>query len=188
MLSRPTSLILWLASLYTLCVAQLANNTNRTGNLTCKPYGLCEQCPEEALHQPFCQPFGNRRLLHCRNTTSFSSISDSATTAKTDGETNTNAPDPNTRPHYAQRPPSHPDFPAPPFREGDGDIDKDTILAWESCGRVVSTERADFFEFVTVNLLFACVGIGIVVWRSRRMRLLHTRQLAARIGLVGRRR
>lgn len=61
-------------------------------------------------------------------------------------------------------------------------------MAWKSCGRVVSTERADFFEFVAVNLLFLGVGVGIVIWRLRRMRLLHARQLAARIGLVGRRR
>ena len=68
------------------------------------------------------------------------------------------------------------------------DVEQGSILAWEPCGRVFSTERADFFEFVAVNLLFACVGIGIVLWRSKRMKLLQARQLAARIGMAGQRR
>jgi len=77
----------------------------------------------------------------------------------------------------------------PPNPQGDSsDTEKGIILAWESCGRVVSTERADFFEFVAVNLLFACISIGIVFWRSKKMKLLHARQLAARIGIAGRRR
>ncbi|BEJ14935.1 hypothetical protein CspHIS471_0407020 [Cutaneotrichosporon sp. HIS471] len=32
----------------------------------CTPFGVCEPCPEDERHQPFCQPFGNRRLLHCK--------------------------------------------------------------------------------------------------------------------------
>ncbi|KAM5543722.1 hypothetical protein V8D89_002339 [Ganoderma adspersum] len=34
-------------------------------SLMCLPFGTCEPCPEDALHEPFCQPFGNRRLMHC---------------------------------------------------------------------------------------------------------------------------
>ncbi|RSH86816.1 uncharacterized protein EHS24_005090 [Apiotrichum porosum] len=34
-------------------------------NLECEPFGECEPCPEDDLKQPFCMPFGNRRLLHC---------------------------------------------------------------------------------------------------------------------------
>lgn len=33
--------------------------------LVCRPFGECEPCPHDALHEPFCQPFGNRRLMHC---------------------------------------------------------------------------------------------------------------------------
>jgi len=33
----------------------------------CVPSGHCEPCPEAALHEPFCQPFGNRQLLHCQS-------------------------------------------------------------------------------------------------------------------------
>ncbi|KIM71352.1 hypothetical protein PILCRDRAFT_28765, partial [Piloderma croceum F 1598] len=32
--------------------------------LICRPFGRCEPCPEDALHEPFCKPFGNRRLVH----------------------------------------------------------------------------------------------------------------------------
>ncbi|KZV96874.1 hypothetical protein EXIGLDRAFT_764941 [Exidia glandulosa HHB12029] len=32
---------------------------------TCTRFGICEPCPSNALHQPYCQPYGNRRLLHC---------------------------------------------------------------------------------------------------------------------------
>ncbi|KAG8739077.1 hypothetical protein FRC10_006154 [Ceratobasidium sp. 414] len=33
--------------------------------VVCRPFGMCEPCPAEALSQPFCQPYGNRRLIHC---------------------------------------------------------------------------------------------------------------------------
>ncbi|ORX33932.1 hypothetical protein BD324DRAFT_584132 [Kockovaella imperatae] len=33
--------------------------------LVCRPFGVCEPCPADELDQPFCLPFGNRRLLHC---------------------------------------------------------------------------------------------------------------------------
>lgn len=114
--------------------------------------------------------------MHCPNSTS----SDSSSSTTTDSDTSTDT----TRPHYAKRPPFPLDFDA----SDDGELEEGTILAWESCGRVVSTERADFFEFVAVNLLFVCVSVGVVIWRSRRLRFLHARQLAARIGMVGRRR
>ncbi|EJD39186.1 hypothetical protein AURDEDRAFT_116247 [Auricularia subglabra TFB-10046 SS5] len=32
---------------------------------SCVRFGECEACPQQALHQPYCQPYGNRRLLHC---------------------------------------------------------------------------------------------------------------------------
>ncbi|KAH8817695.1 hypothetical protein DL96DRAFT_1623110 [Flagelloscypha sp. PMI_526] len=35
--------------------------------LLCTPVNAnaCEPCPLDALNQPYCQPFGNRRLMHC---------------------------------------------------------------------------------------------------------------------------
>jgi len=35
------------------------------GDLVCRPFGECEPCPHDELNEPFCLPFGNRRLLHC---------------------------------------------------------------------------------------------------------------------------
>jgi Jumping translocation breakpoint protein (JTB) len=57
-------------------------------------------------------------------------------------------------------------------------------VAWESCGRIVVQERADFWEFVACNLIFVCVALVLVLLRSKRMNAMHARQLAARIGLA----
>ncbi|KAF8508016.1 hypothetical protein BU17DRAFT_56951 [Hysterangium stoloniferum] len=42
--------------------------SNRTDSqVICEPFGACTRCPDEQLDQPFCRPFGNRQLLHCRS-------------------------------------------------------------------------------------------------------------------------
>ncbi|KAH9991588.1 hypothetical protein BJV77DRAFT_1116499 [Russula vinacea] len=57
--------------LATLCLSPVAAKdqlTHRFANDTesiCRLFGECEPCPREVLREPFCQPFGNRRLLHC---------------------------------------------------------------------------------------------------------------------------
>ena len=101
------------------------------------------------MNQPFCQPFGNRRLMHCINSTS-----------------------PEHTP--TKGPIDHPNSPHP---EGE-------ILAWESCGRIPSNERADFYEFVACNVVFALISLCILFLRSRRLQLMQARQLAVRIGLI----
>ena len=135
--------------------------------MTCRPFGLCEPCPEESvrpnriptsfnsplanwpqLHEPFCQPFGNRRLMHC-------------------------SPD-NDPTTPSQQTDDH-----PPHSRIKGEIP-----AWQSCGRIVSKERSDYFEFILCNALFAAGALVILLTRSRRMEIMHARQLAARIGLV----
>ncbi|KAJ7598556.1 hypothetical protein C8J56DRAFT_770871, partial [Mycena floridula] len=116
-------------------------NETLQDSLVCRPFGACEACPPDSLQEPFCQPFGNRRLLHCMNTT---------------------------------EPLDHPGLQHPAGE----------ALAWESCGRIVKQERADFYEFVACNVLFAAVALAILFARSRRLELMHARQLAARIGLV----
>ena len=55
--------------------------------------------------------------------------------------------------------------------------------AWESCGRLVPKERADFFEFVLCNVIFAALALAGVLVRSVRMRVARARRLAARIGV-----
>ncbi|EAU81454.2 hypothetical protein CC1G_05284 [Coprinopsis cinerea okayama7 len=66
-----------------------------------------------------------------------------------------------------------------------GEAPKGETLAWESCGRIPSQERADFLEFVACNVIFAIVAIGLVMWRSKVVQARQARVLAARIGLVG---
>jgi hypothetical protein len=75
--------------------------------------------------------------------------------------------------HDTNPPPEH-DSPEHPARE---------ILAWESCGRIVPKERADFYEFMACNLVFAILSLGVLFFRSRRLQMMQARQLAARIGL-----
>jgi len=61
---------------------------------------------------------------------------------------------------------------------------KGEIPAWQSCGRIVSKERSDYFEFILCNAFFAAVALAMLFARTRRMEIMHARQLAARIGLV----
>ncbi|KAF9653743.1 hypothetical protein BDM02DRAFT_3062115, partial [Thelephora ganbajun] len=122
--------------------------------MTCRPFGRCEPCPEDSLHEPFCQPFGNRRLMHCA-LDDDSSTSSSSTLS-------------------SQQQQGH-----SPRSRITGEIP-----AWQSCGRIVSKERSDYFEFILCNALFAAAALGMLFARSRRMEIMHARQLAARIGLV----
>lgn len=135
--------------------------------LLCSPFGICEPCPENAvsrppysfalihhstsqLEEPFCQPFGNRRLMHCANTTSSEDTS------------GTSAPPSHTKSQHPQG----------------------EILAWESCGRIVGQERADFYEFVACNITFAIIALVVLFTRSKRLHAMQARQLAARIGII----
>ncbi|TFK97899.1 hypothetical protein BDV98DRAFT_553360 [Pterulicium gracile] len=113
----------------------------QAGDVICTPFGLCLPCPEDALTQPFCQPFGNRRLMHCTNSTS------------------------------------------PPASQMDSTPE---TPAWQACGRIVVRERADFYEWVGCNVLFAVVSIAVGVVRWRRGEASRKMGLAARIGVGGR--
>ncbi|TFK85213.1 hypothetical protein K466DRAFT_646953 [Polyporus arcularius HHB13444] len=133
-----------------LALGQFTNNPTNASNgtdLVCVPFGTCEPCPDDALHEPFCQPFGNRRLMHCVPASSAGSP---------------------TLPH--DHPPTEPP--------------KGEIPAWESCGRIVEKERADFYEFFVCNLFIAILAIAVLLARSKRLQAIQARQLAARIGLV----
>ncbi|KAI0252936.1 hypothetical protein BJV78DRAFT_1373136 [Lactifluus subvellereus] len=116
----------------------------------CRPFGECEPCPHEVMREPFCQPFGNRRLLHSVDDTSGFYTGDA-----------------NSR-----------------HRHSNMELLPGETVAWESCGRIVVQERADFWEFVACNLVFVCIALGLVFVRSKRMNAMLARQLAARIGLA----
>ncbi|KAF8189342.1 hypothetical protein BJ912DRAFT_903663 [Pholiota molesta] len=133
------------------------STNNGTGtHLLCSPFGACEPCPPDAMNEPFCQPFGNRRLMHCTNTTFVP------------------APAPGQSTESNATPPSHLTTLHPAGE----------VLAWESCGRIVAKERGDFYEFVACNVVFALIALGVLFFRSRRMQVNQARQLAARIGLI----
>jgi len=52
---------------------------------------------------------------------------------------------------------------------------------WEPCGKIVSAERADYWEFVLCNVVFATVCLFIVFTRTRRIAAVHYKNLVARI-------
>jgi len=177
MLAKTTTIILVLwACLPQLIAAQPDQPTpNSEPQVICRPFGTCEPCPEDALHEPFCKPFGNRRLMHCT----------SVTTTEPSSSHSPEAPSPDqppTQPNIKVPPkhhsvPSHPPPPNPHALEGE-------TPAWESCGRIPEKEREDFWEFVACNVFFAAISLFVLFARSKRLQTLKGRQLAARIGLV----
>ncbi|KAF9511087.1 hypothetical protein BS47DRAFT_1200822 [Hydnum rufescens UP504] len=56
--------------------------------------------------------------------------------------------------------------------------------SWEPCGKIIATERADYWEFVTCNIIFAGVGLLVVFSRTRRIAAIQYKNLVARIGLA----
>ena len=68
--------------------------------------------------------------------------------------------------------------------------------AWESCGRLVPKERADFFEFVLCNVIFAALalaGVGpertrVEIWAdpgvSRNTHTIRVEAAAARLTMT----
>ncbi|KAH9948013.1 hypothetical protein B0H21DRAFT_288731 [Amylocystis lapponica] len=130
-------------------------------DLMCRPFGTCEPCPVDALEEPFCQPFGNRRLMHCTPPTSSYA-----------------------RPPHPLHEPEDDAYIASLADDPERDPRQGEIPAWESCGRIVEQERADFYEFLACNFLIAVIALFVLFARSKRLQTMHARQLAARIGLV----
>ncbi|KAI0088872.1 hypothetical protein BDY19DRAFT_153065 [Irpex rosettiformis] len=137
--------------------------------LVCVPFGTCEPCPEDALNEPFCQPFGNRRLMHCTPASSSSPSS----FAQSHSGSNRSPQNANPNSNFQQTPS------LPSGHVGE-------IPAWESCGRIVEKERGDFYEFLACNFCVALIAIGVVLFRSKQLKAMQARQLAARIGLTRR--
>ncbi|KAH9000844.1 hypothetical protein EDB86DRAFT_462167 [Lactarius hatsudake] len=128
------------------------------------------------MREPFCQPFGNRRRLHCLP---------SPPAPGSDLEHPFANSNPDDRPAAVTHPPgSYGVDSNEPHRHADGKLLEGETVAWESCGRIVVQERADFWEFVACNLLFVCIALVLVILRSKRMSAVHARQLATRIGLA----
>jgi len=120
-------------------------------DVVCHPLGPCEPCPNDVMEEPYCQPFGNRRLVNCIPRHIHDNLSS-----------------PDSQSSSSVHPGQNPDMPLP---------------AYESCGRVTAVERADFFEFVLTNVIFAALALVGVLLRGERMRAVQARRLAARIGV-----
>ena len=82
-----------------------------------------------------------------------------------------------------ERPRQEGDKADPPHRNPAARPPDSSLPAYESCGRIVEKERADFFEFVLTNVIFAALALSGVLIRSERMRTVRARRLAARIGV-----
>lgn len=68
--TTAASTIMKLIFFMLLCVVEAQHvDLSQNRSVTCRPFGACEPCPVDALHEPFCHPFGNRQLMHCSNTT-----------------------------------------------------------------------------------------------------------------------
>ena len=123
------------------------------------------------LKEPFCQPFGNRRLVHCVP---------APTPHSSPSAIDSHTPLPNTIPHS----PSNDGSISFSNTGSHTDAHKGEIPAWESCGRIVEKERGDFYEFLACNFAIALIAVGVVFFRSKQLQTMQARQLAARIGLV----
>jgi hypothetical protein len=120
------------------------------------------------MDEPFCKPFGNRRVVHCL-------------LQKPDG------PNVGSDSHIGTSSGSHPIL--------------GEIPAWETCGRSVAIETADFWEFVVsvvllrkllvgllicnqlCNIALASVALFILYTRSRAVASVRRKALVARIGI-----
>ncbi|KAH8998164.1 hypothetical protein EDB92DRAFT_1333701 [Lactarius akahatsu] len=177
--TTTTASLLFLATLCLSSVSARHHAFPRFANDTesiCRPFGECEPCPHDYMREPFCQPFGNRRRLHCLP---------SPPAPGSDLEHPIANSNPDNRPAAVTHSPgSYAVDPNEPHRHADGELLEGETVAWESCGRIVVQERADFWEFVACNLLFVCIALVLVILRSKRMSAVHARQLATRIGLA----
>jgi hypothetical protein len=103
-----------------------------SGLFSCRSLSACEPCPPETRNHPFCRPYGNRRLVSCKATSSREGRGQNVTGRAAIGEEQVEGALPAVV-ERAVRPP-------PP-----ADLD---FQGWEACGKVISSETRDYFEFV----------------------------------------
>ncbi|KAG8970684.1 hypothetical protein FRC03_004066 [Tulasnella sp. 419] len=138
-----------------------------SSQVICRIEGLCERCPESSINEPFCQPYGNRRLIKCLpKTPENERLLEEAAKAQAEAERlgskfnwgRKKNPTPKIS-HLGETP------------------------AWEACGKVIAVERADFWEFLLCNLIFVSLSLFVVLARSKKLAAIQYRKLVARIGL-----
>ncbi|KAI5455360.1 hypothetical protein NCC49_000174 [Naganishia albida] len=170
-------------------------------DLVCRPFGECEPCPEEEIYQPYCHPYGNRRLVHCvphkddEDSTHngaygqeedgyFSSHADERQPEKPKGKSGSNGV-----PHLQTAEGQDQDGVKVYITSWSGkkiswsDVQGE-VPAWESCGKVVALERQSYWRFVTSNSLILILSIVVLLIRANKLAAIQYRELAARIGIV----
>jgi hypothetical protein len=154
------------------------------GDLICRPFGECEPCPADEvrcvlsdsisslkthaapsaqIYQPYCHPYGNRRLVHCvphqhdsdaKNEAAYSA-EDTYFSSQKDAMTN--------HAHIGSGSKAVPHLQTAEGEDQDGvkvyitswqgkkiswnDVEGE-VPAWESCGKVIVAERQSYWRFV----------------------------------------
>lgn len=107
-----------------------------SGLFSCRSLSACEPCPPQTRNHPFCRPYGNRRLVSCKAKSSRRNL------GEVEGQTITRRAGIEVEQaggalaaavERAVKPP-------PPADQ--------EFQGWEACGKVISSETRDYFEFV----------------------------------------
>lgn len=149
------------------------------------------------LNEPFCQPFGTRIPVYCDITPGHNDTSSSTSPSDVDVDAAYARAHPQAQAQAqarAQPKGPHRDTLQPPLQNqhkpASPNLPSDSstahppsgTLAYEACGRLVSVERADFYEFAFCNLLLAIIALTVLVLRSKKLASLRAGELKARIG------
>lgn len=155
--------------------------TEASGDLFCRPFGECEPCPKDERDQPFCRPFGNRRLVHCIPKGQADPQDPYASEIEVDIPTRRQESGSAT---HSQK--ESPVLVGGSSRVIDmGSVQLGEVPAWEACGKVLAIERAGYWEFVVINTLLLTLSLVVLLVRSNSLAAHQYKQLAARIGIAG---
>ncbi|PWN23808.1 hypothetical protein BCV69DRAFT_279722 [Microstroma glucosiphilum] len=138
-----------------------------SGLFSCRSLSACEPCPPQTRNHPFCRPYGNRRLVSCK---ANSSRRDSLESQKQNVTSRAGVGEEQGISAVAAAMERAVKPPPPADLEFQG---------WEACGKVISSETRDYFEFVLILIL---LGLGSLVMLVRRNRELLKLQQSGQTG------
>ncbi|UZJ52149.1 hypothetical protein CBS101457_001469 [Exobasidium rhododendri] len=150
----------------------------------CKSTGRCTACPSDELYRPYCRPYGNRAPIECRPVTVLPAM------------TKPTIPD-----HMDMDKSKMPILPGRPKEAGkernwsnaiedqlwsrqETILGSDIYKGFQVCGRDEAQATWNFSKFVGFNLIFALIGLFILLQRQRLLAGQHQSMLARRIGRI----